>query len=106
MIYGQIVLSMFAYYLNSYYNGVLIGYPIREQLLDLSSYLITAIVMGLVVYVVGRVPLPNVWSLLLTQISTGFVVYIGLCRLFRLPAFLELWQAGWKRVRFLKIGTV
>jgi O-antigen/teichoic acid export membrane protein len=106
MICGQIVLSMFSYYLNSYYNGVLIGYRAREQLFDLSSYLITAILMGSVVYAVGCLPLPNIWYLLLVQISTGFIVYVGLCRLFRLPAFLELWHRGWKRIRFLKIGIV
>jgi O-antigen/teichoic acid export membrane protein len=106
MIYGQIAVSIFSYYLNSYYNGVLIGYPIKEQLADLSSYLIMAIVMGLAVYIVGHVPLPNLWSLLLVQITAGFIVYICLCRLFKLPAFLELWQAGWKRVSFPKTGTV
>jgi len=106
MICGQMATSLLSYYLNSYYNGVLIGYRIREQLLDLSSYLITAIVMGLAVYVVGHVPLPNLWSLLLVQITAGFIVYVCLCRLFRLPAFLEVWQMGWKKVPSLKIGTV
>jgi O-antigen/teichoic acid export membrane protein len=106
MIYGQIVVSIFSYYLNSYYNGKLINYPIREQLLDLSSYLITAILMSLMVYIVGRLPFPNIWFLVLTQISMGFVVYVGLCRLFRLPAFLEIWQMGWKKMPFLKIETV
>jgi hypothetical protein len=92
MICGQMATSLLSYYLNSYYNGVLIGYRIREQLLDLSSYLITAISMGLVVYIVGYLPFPNIWFLVLTQIFAGFVVYISLCRLFRLPAFLEIWQ--------------
>ena len=105
LIYGQIVISLFSYYLNSYYNGILLGYPIREQLLDLSSYLIMAVLMGLGVYVVGRLPLPNIWSMLLAQVSTGFIVYISLCYLFRLSAFLELWQMGWKRVYLLRIGT-
>jgi teichuronic acid exporter len=106
LIYGQIVLSLLAYYLNSYYNGILLGYPIKEQLFDLSPYLIAAILMGSVVYVVGHLPLPNVWSLLLVQISSGFIVYILLCRLFRLTAFLELWLTGWERLRVLGIRTV
>ncbi len=105
LIYGQIALTIFSYYLNSYYNGKLINYPIKEQLLDLFTYLITAILMGLVVYGVGYLPFPNIWSLLLIQVSTGFIVYIGLCRLFRLPAFLEMWQIGWRKVQFLRAGT-
>lgn len=102
MICGQIAVSTFSYYLNSYYNGILIGYPIRQQLLDLSSYLITPILMGLVVYALGLLPFSNIWFLLLTQVFTGFVVYVGLCWLFRLPAFLEIWQMGWRRIPFLK----
>jgi O-antigen/teichoic acid export membrane protein len=106
MIYGQIAISIFSYYINSYYNGVLIGYPIREQLLDLSPCLLTAVLTGLGVYTVGHVPFVNIWFLLLIQVFTGFIVFIGLCRLFRLPAFLEIWQMGWKKVSLLKIKTV
>ncbi len=106
MIFGQIVTSLLSYYLNSYYNGVLIGYRIREQLLDLFPYLLTAIIMGLVVYTIGYFQFPHNWSLLLTQISAGFVIYISLCRLFRLPVFMEIWQMVRKKVPFLKIGTI
>lgn len=105
MIWGQIAISVFSYYFNSYYNGILIGYPIRQQLLDLSPYLLTTILMGLPVYTVGHLPLPSMWLLLLIQVFTGFVVYVGLCLLFRLPAFLEIWQMGWRKVQFLKTGT-
>jgi teichuronic acid exporter len=105
LIYGQIALTIFSYYLNCYYNGVLIGYPIKEQLLDLSTYLFTAILMGLVVYGISYLPFPNMWSLLLIQIFTGFIVYIGLCYKFRLPAFLEMWQIGWRKVQLLRAGT-
>jgi O-antigen/teichoic acid export membrane protein len=105
MIYGQIALSIFSYYLNSYYNGKLINYPIREQLLDLSSYLITAILMGLMVCALSLLPFSNIWFLLMAQVFTGFVVYVGLCRLFRLPAFLEMWEIGWRKVQLLRAGT-
>jgi O-antigen/teichoic acid export membrane protein len=102
MICGQIVISILSYYLNSYYNGILVGYSIKEQLIDLSSYLVAPILMGLVVYGVGYLPFSNIWSLLLIQVFTGFVVYVGLCWLFRLPAFLEMWRMGWGKIRFLR----
>ena len=106
MICGQIAVSTLSYCLNSYYNGILIGYPIKEQLLDLSSYLITPILMGLVIYITGYIPFPNIWFLLLVQVFTGFIVYVGLCWLFRLPAFLGIWQISWRKMSILKIKTV
>ena len=97
MIYGMIGMSIISYYLNSYYTGVLIGYPIREQLRDLSSYLIMTVLMGIAVYAAGLLPFPNHWSMILLQMPLGIVIYVCLCRLFRLTAFMEIWQAGWNK---------
>jgi O-antigen/teichoic acid export membrane protein len=105
MIYGMIAMSIISYYLNSYYIGLLIGYPIREQLHDLISYLIMAVLMGVAVYAAGLLPFPNHWSMLLVQIITGIVIYVCLCRLFRLMAFMEIWQGGWNKMLLLKPGT-
>jgi O-antigen/teichoic acid export membrane protein len=105
MIYGMIATSLISYYLNSYYNGVLLGYPLWEQLRDLFSSLIIAVLMGLVVYTLGLLPFPNYWSTLLVQIPTGIVVYVCLCRLFRLTAFMEICQVGWNRIHFSKENT-
>ncbi len=106
MIYGMIAMSIISYYLNSYYIGLLIGYPIREQFHDLISYLIMAVLMGVAVYAAGLLPFPNHWSMLSVQIITGIVIYVCLCRLFRLMAFMEIWQGGWNKMPFLKPGTV
>ena len=105
MIYGLIVVSLLSYYLNSYYNGVLLGYPIQEQIADLFSYLAAAAVMGLAVYSIGLLWIFSTWIMLVTQVCMGFIVYIGLCRLFRLPAFLEMWQMWSKGGVFLKDET-
>ena len=102
MIYGMIAMSIISYYLNSYYTGVLIGYPIREQLRDLSSYLIMAVLMGIAVYAAGLLPFPNYWSMLLLQITMGVFIYVCLCWLFRLTAFMEIWEAGWNKMLFLR----
>jgi hypothetical protein len=105
MIYGMIATSIVSYYLNSYYTGVLIGYPIREQLRDLSSYLIMTVLMGMSVYGAGLLPFPNHWSMLLVQVTIGIVIYVSLCRLFRLTAFMEIWQEGLNKMPFLRVGT-
>ncbi len=104
MIYGMIITSLFSYYLNSYYTGTLIGYPIREQLRDLFPYMTLAALMGSLLYGTTFLPFPNNWSVLLVQIPLGIFVYGSLCRFFRLPAFLELWQEIWSRMSPLRTG--
>jgi teichuronic acid exporter len=103
MIYGMIVTSVISYYVNSYYNGVLIRYPIWEQLRDLFSYLLAAALMGVAVRALGLLPFPNHWSMLLGQVALGIVSYVGLCRILRLKAFMELWQAGWDKLHAVPV---
>ncbi len=105
MICGMIAISIISYYLNSYYNGVLISYPIREQVRDLFPYFIVAALMGIAVHAVELLSFPNHWSLLVTQISAGIVVYAGLCRVFRLTAFMDVWQAMVDRMPLVRAGT-
>lgn len=105
MIYGMIVTSIIAYYMNSYYNGTLVGYAIGEQVLDLFPYLGAAVVMGTAVYAAGLLPFSNQWSLLLVQIIMGGLLYVCLCRVFRLKAFMEIWQAMWDRMPLARAGT-
>lgn len=105
MIYGMIVMSIISYYLNSYYTGLLVGYPSREQLRDFISYLIMAVLMGLAVYAAGFLPFPNDWSMLLGQSTLGIVIYLCFCRVFRLIAFMEIWQGGWKEMPIFRTGT-
>jgi teichuronic acid exporter len=99
MICGMIVISIISYYLNSYYTGIMIDYPIIEQALDLSPYLIMALLMGMAVYVAGLLPFSHQWSVLLVQITTGSVLYVFLCRVLRLRAFMEIWQAMWYKIK-------
>lgn len=105
MICGMIVTSVMFLCLSSYYTGILIGYTLREQLRDMFPNLITAVLMGMAVYATGLLPFPNHWSMLLAQISIGSLVYICLCRLFRLAAFMEVWQVGWSKASSLRAGA-
>jgi teichuronic acid exporter len=105
MIWGMLALSIISYYLNSYYTGVLLGYRIGEQLRDLLPYLSLSVLMGIAVYSSGLIPYPNYWFMLLVQITIGIITYVSLCRLFRLPAFMELWQGGWNRMQLLRTGV-
>ena len=90
MIYGQITVNILGYYLNSYYSGKLINYPLKEQIFNLTPYLATSIIMGIGVYSVQLLPFPNNWSLLISQVLAGVVIYIVLSLIFKMSAFLEI----------------
>ncbi len=104
MIYGMTVTSIISYYLNSYYNGTLLGYTIGEQVHDLLPYLISSVIMGIAVYAVGLLQFPNQWSRLVVQIATGGLIYFCICLVFRLKAFMEIWQAAWNRFPLARAG--
>ncbi len=90
MITGQVLISLVNYYLNAYYNKVLLKYSIWEQIGDLYPYLINALVMGGLVYVMIYLPISGLKLILMCQIMTGGIVYIILCRFLRFPAYMEL----------------
>ena len=90
MIYGQITVSVLSYYLNSYYTGRLIGYPLKEQVFGLLPYLGMAVAMGIGVHCLQLLPFPNNWSLLISQVLAGVIIYVALNRIFRTSAFSEI----------------
>lgn len=100
IIYGMIATSMVSYYLNSYYTERLIGYSLKEQLRDMTSYIVTSLLMGVAVYLVGIQTIHVSWPALLLQVLVGMVSYVCLCRIFRLAAFMELWQELWNGLPF------
>lgn len=91
MITGHIcIVSVPAYYLNSYYTGRFIGYPLKEQILDLFPYLGITVVMGIGVYCLQLLPFPNNWSLLVSQVLAGIIIYTGSAWAFGIAAFSEI----------------
>jgi O-antigen/teichoic acid export membrane protein len=105
MIYGLILFSVVSCYLSSYYTGELIGYPLQEQLRDILPYFIISGLMGIVIYALDFLPFPNHWSMLLVNVVTGVSVYTGLCLLFRLEAFMELWTVCCNKIALLRTRT-
>ncbi len=98
MLWGQVVMSVLGYYINSYYTTRLIGYRLTEQLADLAPYAAISALMGVGVYLVQWVPARDAFRLLM-EVLLGVVLYVVLSCLFRLPAFLDVVQAIRERVR-------
>ncbi|MCX5807670.1 MAG: lipopolysaccharide biosynthesis protein [Proteobacteria bacterium] len=89
MISGQIVGSIICYFLNSYYTGKFLDYPIVEQLRDLLHSLILSVLMAGGIHVITFLSISQQPFLLIAQIVTGIVLYVVLCRLTKLPSFME-----------------
>ena len=89
LIYGQIVQSIIAYYINCYYTGKILKYNFQEQVADVLPYLFAAVLMGAGVYTIQLITIENPLILLVSQVVTGVILYIILCHWFRLKAFKE-----------------
>lgn len=85
MIVGMMVNTLIAYYLNSYWSGVKIGYSFKHQVKDILPSFFLALSMGVLVYLLGEL-LPFSYPVnLIIQIVFGglFVLVISEVTKFR-----------------------
>ena len=77
ILYGQVAVSVIAYFLNSYYSGKLIGYSTIQQIRDVSPFLFISLLMGVSMYLVGS-PFSSLFTKLLAQVCSGIFIYLAL----------------------------
>jgi len=75
MLYGQVVTSVIAYFLNSFYSGHLINYSQWDQIKDLIPSFGSAVLMGATMYLVGMLPIQSHLLKILLPTFTGILVY-------------------------------
>lgn len=92
MICGQIIISCLSYFLNAYYTGKMLDYPITEQIKDLMPILALSIIMGFGVHAISYGPVTGHALLLIFQIIGGLILYAGLCYIFRIAVFMEFME--------------
>jgi teichuronic acid exporter len=90
MIIGQMVTSVLGYYLNCYYTGKLLDYTITDQILDIAPILVLSFLIGVVVWPLSCLQMKSHIILLITQIISGSILFIALCRLLKIPSFMEM----------------
>jgi len=90
MIGGMIILSFIAYYLNSYYSGRLIDYPMKEQILDILPSFLIAVLMGLIVYFTGIILQTGNILKLLIQLATGSLIVFVICEIIKFGDYLYI----------------
>jgi len=70
-----IICALVAITVNSFPNRKLIGYHIKDQVMDVLPNLINSIIMGVTVYFIGRF-IPNKLVCLIIQILSGIIIYL------------------------------
>lgn len=89
MLVGSLVVDYFCYYLNTYYSGPLLGYPIHEQIRDIIPSLGVALLMAIPVYFLSYLPI-SPFVILPVQVIIGAILVSVLCNLFKLPEYSEI----------------
>ena len=103
MVWGQFVSSIVCLIVNTYYSGVTIDYPLREQLRDISPSLLLAGAMAAAVHAAGLAGGGNLWIQLPLQILLGGSIYLAGSAALRMAPFLELKNLLLGRLSLLRL---
>lgn len=90
LLWARVINSYLAYFINSFYSGKLINYPVKEQLSDIYPYMISAILMAFVLFLIASYIHLNYVAILIIQITVGIMIYYLITKAFHLEALLEI----------------
>lgn len=104
MIAGMMVNSLISYYLNSYWSGQFINYPLKEQVIDILPSFLIALIMGFPVFLSGILFKDNYLHALIVQILSGIFIVFSICELSRFKIYLEIKYVIINRLEQIKNG--
>lgn len=102
MILGMWVNTIIAYYLNSYYSGRFIKYPMREQITDIFPSFLLAAGVGVVIFFEGKFLSVGDLSKLVIQVSSGATLVFSYCELFKPESYTYLKELVSEKIKSLK----
>lgn len=101
LLYFQLFFNFLSYYINSIYSGKLIGYPISEQIIDITPTIATSLIVGIFCYGIDIMILKTFSLFNITRIVIDglffFILYIGSSTLLKLTPILDFKQLILKR---------
>lgn len=91
LLYGQVIISIVAYFINSHYSGKFINYNALQQLKDILPILLLAGVTGLIIFLFDYFLLNAAIDLLRIGLGglIGTFIYLSLSYLFRFESIIE-----------------
>ena len=94
LLWSSVIIQVIYLYINTYYSGRIINYPLRQQLAELIPFALMAAAAGAVVWALDNMllsSLANCWRLSLGSVVMG-VVYLLLAYLFTREDLLYVWR--------------
>ena len=88
MIFGMIINTLIAYYLNSFWSGRFIGYSFSAQIKDVFPSFVFASLVNLIVFFEGLLLPFNALSLLVIQLFSGGVLILFFGEIFTLKEYI------------------
>lgn len=102
MISWAILNTFISYYLNSYYSGKLLNYPMKEQVKDILPSFVLALVMMLTIYTLGLViPFAPVWKLII-QLTAGALFIFITCEITQFKDYMFLKELVLEKINEIK----
>ncbi|MDD2225265.1 MAG: oligosaccharide flippase family protein, partial [Candidatus Shapirobacteria bacterium] len=89
MLWGSVLTSFIAYFLNSYYSAQLIRYSTWNQLTDLFPTFFVSFLVAFVMWGISFFDLSS-WMLLCLQCLTGLALFLLIYEKIKLPEYLDL----------------
>lgn len=88
MIMSMLVNSWLCLFINCYWTGRMIDYPISEQVIDILPSFFVALIMGTGVYITGYFTSFSPMATLIIQIAIGALITVGISTIIRVDAFI------------------
>lgn len=83
LLWGSVLNSFIAYFINAYYTKDLINYPIKEQLKDIAPSFMISVIMGVILSYIGIILPLNDIIIIIIQVIIGSIIYIFLNKITR-----------------------
>ena len=91
LLVGNVVGSIIALFINTYYAGAMINYKMKQQLLDILPVFVISICMGIIVFFVNsNLTTYNNFSRLVISSIAGTLVYLVLAIIFKFQAIKDI----------------
>ena len=94
LLWSSVIIQVIYLYINTYYSGRIINYPLRQQLAELIPFALMAAAAGAIVWALDNMLLSSLadfWRLSLGSVVMG-VVYLLLAYLFTREDLLYVWR--------------
>lgn len=94
LLYGQVIVSLLAFFINAHYTKKFIDYSGWQQITDIFPIIITAGFSGVIVFITDKYGLSNELDIVRITLGgvTGSVAYFGFAFIFRFESLSELYK--------------